>query len=239
MPACGQCGKDNPEGTVFCGYCATPLMASDPGSQSSKPAGRPIVAPQIRGGSSSAPPKPVKPEIRTPTFHAAPPPSSGGNGKGGFELLPWSELSPGQRAGRVAAALVVLLLILFLIRGVFRSMTGIGGTSGPAPLAEGSNPPITEGDRRDGIESLCKVFQIYGLPKNDNGATEAVHNAVELFKLAGNQSPERSTYILTSIVAEFRGGKLGQADCAQAGAPIPINAEESPSPESPDPQRNQ
>ena len=141
----------------------------------------------------------------------------------------------------MAAALVVLLLILFLIRGVFRSMTGIGGTSGPAPLAEGSNPPITEGDRRDGIESLCKVFQIYGLPKNDNGATEAVHNAVELFKLAGNQSPERSTYILTSIVAEFRGGKLGQADCAQAGAPIPINAEESPSPEnsSPDPQRNQ
>jgi len=120
-------------------------------------------------------------------------------------------------------------------------MTGIGGTSGPAPLAEGSNPPITEGDRRDGIESLCKVFQIYGLPKNDNGATEAVHNAVELFKLAGNQSPERSTYILTSIVAEFRGGKLGQADCAQAGAPIPINAEESPSPDtsSPDPQRNQ
>jgi len=195
MPACGQCGKDNPEGTVFCGYCAAPLM-SEP-----KPAGRPIVTPQIRGGSSSAPPKPVKPEIRTPTFHTAPPPSSGGSGKGGFELLPWSELSPGQRAGRVAAALVVLLLILFLIRGVLSSITGIGGTSGPAPVAEGSNPPITEGDRRDGIESLCKVFQIYGLPKNDNGATEAVHNAAELFKLAGNQSPERSTYILTSIVA--------------------------------------
>src|SRR5258708_14577755 len=129
MAACGQCGKDNPEGTVFGGYCATPLMASDPGSQSSKPAGRPIVAPQIRGGSSSAPPKPVKPEIRTPTFHTAPPPSSGGKGKGGFELLPWSELSPGQRAGRVAAAVGVLLLIFFLIRGMIRNLSGLGGTS--------------------------------------------------------------------------------------------------------------
>src|SRR5260221_12508343 len=238
MAACGQCGKDNPEGTVFCGYCGTPLAASDPVSQSPKPAGKPIVAPQIRGG-SSAPPKQLKPEIRTPTFHTSPPPSSGGKGKGGFELLPWSELSPGQRAGRAAAGLVVLVLIFFLIRGIIRSLIGMGRTREPAASAAGSNAPITEGDRRDGIESLCKVFQIYGLPKNDNGATEAVHNAAELYKLAGNQSPERSTYILTSIVAEFRGGKLGQADCAQAGAPIPTNAEESPDTSSPDPQRNQ
>ena len=72
------------------------------------------------------------------------------------------------------------------------------------------------------------MFQIYGLPKNDGAATEAVHNAGELFKLAGNQSPERSTYILTSIVGDFRSGKLGQSDCAEAGAPIPTNSEESP-----------
>ena len=65
-------------------------------------------------------------------------------------------------------------------------------------------------------------------------ATEAAHNAAELFKLAGNQSPERSTYILTSIVGEFRGGQLGQADCAQAGAPIPTNPADSTDTSSPD-----
>ena len=68
---------------------------------------------------------------------------------------------------------------------------------------------------------MCKVFQIYGLPKNDHDATEAARNAAELFKLSGNQSPERSAYILNAVVAEFRGGKLGQADCAEAGEPLP------------------
>jgi hypothetical protein len=88
-------------------------------------------------------------------------------------------------------------------------------------VAEGSNPPITEGDRKDGIESLCKVFQIYGLPANDHDASEAAKNAGELFKLAGNQSPERSAFILSTIVGEFRSGKLGKADCEAAGAPLP------------------
>ena len=239
MPACAQCGKENPEGTAFCGYCATPLArpAADIAAQSSKPGGRPIVAPQIRGG--SPPPKPSKPEIRTPTFQA--PPSSGGSGrgKGGFELLPWSELSASQRAGRAVAGVVLLFMVFFFLRGILRDVTGSRGNSAPAPVAEGSNAPITEGDRKDGIESLCKVFQIYGLPKDDKGATEAAHNAAELFKLAGNQSPERSQYILTSIVQEFQAGKLGQSDCAQAGAPIPTNPPDSSDNPSPDtPQQN-
>ena len=244
MPACGNCGKDNPEGTAFCGYCATPLMQSvtDPVGQSSKPGGRPIVAPQIRGGSPppSPPPsspRPIKPEVRTPASS-----SSGGGGgkkgKGGFELLPWSELSSGQRAGRIAAGAVVLFLILFFLRGMLHSLGGSGSASMPAPAADGSNAPITDGDRRDGIESLCKVFQIYGLPKNDSGANEAVHNAGELFKLAGNQSPERSKYILTAIVGEFRSGQLGQGDCAQAGAPIAVNPTDTPDTTSPDVPRN-
>jgi len=210
---------------------------TDPVGQSSKPAGRPIVAPQIRGGSPPpTSPRPFKPETRTPTSS-----SSGGGGgkkgKGGFELLPWSELSAGQRAGRVAAGAIVLFLILFFLRGMLRSVGG-SGASVPAISADGSNAPITDGDRKDGIESLCKVFQIYGLPKNDSGANEAVHNAVELFKLAGNQSPERSTYILSAIVGDFRSGKLGQADCAQAGAPIPVNASDTPDNSSPDIPRN-
>jgi len=230
MPACGQCGKDNPAGTVFCGYCGAPLAkpAGDPGSSSTKPGGKQIVQPQIRGGSPPPPPKPFKPEIRPPTFQTTTPPSSGGGGRGGFELLPWSELSTAQRAGRVVAGLVVLLLILFFLRGMLRGVMGSRGTNESAPSAEGANAPITDGDTKDGIESLCKVFQIYGLPKNDRDAAEAARNAAELFKLAGNQSPERSGYILTSIVGEFRDGKLGQADCAQAGAPLPTNPPESP-----------
>ena len=233
MPACGQCGKDNPDGTAFCGYCASPLSRPAADIAASRTGGRPIVAPQIRGGSPTPPPSPPspppKPEIRTPTFHTAPPPSvAAGRAKGGFELLPWSELSPGQRAGRIVAGVVVLFLILFFLRGILHSLIGSRAATEPAPVAGGSNAPITDGDRKDGIESLCKVFQIYGLPKNDTAATEAVHNAGELFKLAGNQSPERSTYILTSIVGDFRSGKLGQSDCAEAGAPIPTNSEDSP-----------
>jgi hypothetical protein len=231
MPACGQCGKDNPEGTVFCGYCAAELP-------SPKPAGRQIVVPQIRGGSPPPPPppspKPFKSEIRTTTSS----PSGGDKGKGGFELLPWSELSAGQRAGRIAAGAIVLFLILFFLRGMLHSLWG-SGASVSAPAADGSNAPITDGDRKDGIESLCKVFQIYGLPKNENGATEAVHNAAELYKLAGNQSPERSTYILNTIVGDFRSGKLGRDDCAQAGAPIAVNPSDTPDNSSPDLQRNQ
>ncbi len=236
MPACDECGKENPQGTVFCGYCATPLARPPGDIAASKPGGRPIVAPQIRGGSSAPPSKPLKPEVRTPTYQTPPSGGGDGRGKGGFELLPWSELSGGQRAGRVAAGAILLFLIFFFLRGILRDFTGSRGSSGSTPTAEGSGAPITEGDRKDGIESLCKVFQIYGLPKNDHDATEAAHNAAELFKLAGNQSPERSEYILNSIVQEFRAAKLGQSDCAEAGAPLPTN-EQTPDTSSPDIQR--
>ena len=128
-----------------------------------------------------------------------------------------------SEGGTSVAGIVVFFLIFFFFRTILRGLVGGRGTIQPAPSADGSNAPITEGDRKDGIESLCKVFQIYGLPKNDHDATDAAHNAAELFKLAGNQSPERSNYILTSIVGEFRSGKLGQADCADAGAPVPNN----------------
>jgi hypothetical protein len=222
MPACRQCGKDNAEGMVFCGYCATPLARPADNPVSPKPSGNPVSSPPIRG--SSPQPKSFRPEIRTPVIHTPPPPPSDNgkdNGKSGFELIPWSELSPAQRAGRSIAAVVVLFLVFLLVRGMWRGLGGAtSGTSENAPSAQSSGVPITEGDRKDGIESLCKVFQIYGMPKNDHDATEAARNAAELFKLAGNQSPERSEYILTTIVHEFRNRKLSQSDCAEAGAPI-------------------
>ncbi|MGD0673505.1 MAG: hypothetical protein ABSB13_15645 [Candidatus Binatus sp.] len=229
MPVCRQCGKDNAEGMAFCGYCAAPLArpAVNPVSPPPKPSGNPGSSPPLRGLSPQ--PKPFKPEMRSPVIHTPgpPPPSNGGEekAKGGFQWIPWSETSRAQRAGRAIAAGIVLLLILFLARGMLRGLGGAkggatGGSSADGFSAQTSGVPVTEGDRRDGIESLCKVFQIYGLPKNDHDAAEAAHNAAELFKLAGNQSPERSTYILTTIAHEFRSGKLSGEDCAQAGAPI-------------------
>jgi hypothetical protein len=220
MPACRQCGKDNPEGTAFCGHCATPLPKSDVDPVAPTPGANPGQTAPMRGSSASA--KPARPEIRTPTFHAPPPPSKG---KGGFEWIPWSELSGAQRAGRSIAIVLVLLVFITLVRFALSSLAGGHGASSVAPSAGGGGAPITEDDRKDGVESLCKVFQIYGLPANDHDATEAAKNAGELFKLAGNQSPERSAYILSTLVGEFRDGKLGKSDCEAAGAPLPAHVD--------------
>jgi hypothetical protein len=224
MPACGQCGRENPEGTAFCGFCGYPLAKPAGKSSSSqlKPGVNPVSLPSVK----PPPPPPAppakmlrKPEVRMQTF-ATPPPADEGKGRGGFEWIPWSELSPGQRAGRSVALVVAVLVILFLLRGMLRGVGG-GGTAATAPAAQSASA-LSEADRKDGIESLCKVFQIYGLPKSDKDATEAASNAAELYKLSGNQSPERSAYILNAVVAEFRAGKLKQPDCAEAGYPLPV-----------------
>ena len=216
MPACRQCGRENPEGTVFCGYCAAPLSTSakTPGETAPE---QPIKHP-LREVKTS-PQKPFKPEARIQPNPASAPPDA--TGKGGFEWIPWSELSGGQKAGRMLAILVVLYVMLFFTRGILSGLKGIGGgSSASAPTAESSDIPMTDGDRRDGIESLCKVFQIYGIPKTDKDADESVKNAAELFKLGGNQSPERSLFILKAISRQFRAGTLGPPDCTQVGAAI-------------------
>ena len=232
MPACRQCGKQNPEGTAFCGYCAATLAAS------SKPPVAPSPNPSI-GAQAKTPPEPTasilkhevktqaapakvfKPESRLQPGRAQTPPSpppGDGKAKGGsIEWLPWGELSAGQRAGRAAAGLVVLILIFFFLRGMLR---GVSSSNTGASEQQSSAVAMSESDRKDGIESLCKVFQIYGIPKNQQDAAGAAKNAAELFKLAGNQSPERSRFILTAIAEDFRAGTLTGNDCAQAGAPI-------------------
>jgi hypothetical protein len=225
MPACGQCGRENPEGTAFCGFCGYPLAKPAGKSSSSqlKPGVNPVSLPSVKPPPPPPAPPPKmlrKPEVRMQTF-ATPPPSDEGKARGGFEWIPWSELSPGQRAGRSVALVVAVLVILFLLRGMLRGVVGGGGTAATAPSAQSASA-LSEADRKDGIESLCKVFQIYGLPKNDKDASEAASNAAELYKLSGNQSPERSAYILNAVVAEFRAGKLAQPDCAEAGYPLPV-----------------
>jgi hypothetical protein len=216
MPACRQCGKENPEGTVFCGYCATPLAPPRPAEPKPAPESSPSIQKhEIR---RQAPPKVFKPESRVRPAPASP--AQPGRGGGGFELLPWNELSGGQKAGRVVAGVVVLFLFFFLLRGFLH---GGGATNRSASAPQGSTDSMSDGDRKDGIESLCKVFQIYGIPKTDLDAAAAAKNAGELFKLAGNESPERSEFILTTIAGEFRSRKLTADDCAQAGAPLPTS----------------
>lgn len=232
MPACRQCGKQNPEGTAFCGYCAATLAAP------SKPPVAPTPNPSL-GAQAKTPPEPAasilkhevkpqaapakvfKPESRLQPGRAQSPPSpppGDSKAKGGsIEWLPWGELSAGQRAGRAAAGLVALLLIFFFLRGMLR---GLSSSNTGATEQQGSAVAMSESDRRDGIESLCKIFQIYGIPKNQQDAIGAAKNAAEMFKLAGNQSPERSKFILTAIAEDFRAGTLSANDCAQAGAPI-------------------
>jgi hypothetical protein len=169
----------------------------------------------------AAPAKVFKPESRLQPGRAqtslSPPPGDGKAKGGSIEWLPWGELSAGQRAGRAAAGLVVLILIFFFLRGMLRGVSS--SNTGPSEQ-QGSGVAMSESDRKDGIESLCKVFQIYGIPKNPQDAAGAAKNAAELFKLAGNQSPERSRFILTAIAEDFRAGTLTGNDCAQAGAPI-------------------
>jgi hypothetical protein len=147
-------------------------------------------------------------------------------GRGGIELLPWNKLSPAQKAGRAGAGFIVLLLGFFFLRGIFR---GMGSSSPGAPQPQASDgASISDSDRSDGIESLCKVFQIYGLPRNEQDAAASAKNAAQL----SNKSPERSMFILTTVVEDFRAGKLKEDDCAQVGHPLKTagNTTDAPAP---------
>ncbi len=144
------------------------------------------------------------------------PPIDGKRKGGGIDLLPWSELSAVQKGGRAAAGVVVLLLIFFFMGGVLRN----AGASNQSAASQSSKDPLTDNDRKDGIESLCKVFQIYGIPTDQKNAVGSAKNAASMFKLGDDQSPERSFFILTTIAGEFSAGRLSDQDCAEVGEPL-------------------
>jgi hypothetical protein len=226
MPACRQCGKQNPEGAAFCGYCAASLAPAKPspippGEQSPKPAERPTLFTQKHEIRKQAPPKVFKSESKVrpaPAWSA--PPIDGKSKGGGIELLPWSELSAGQKGVRATAGVVLLLLIFFFMRGVLSNVGALNQSAAP----QSSEGPLTDNDRKDGIASLCKVFQIYGIPKDQKNAVGSAKNAASMFKLGDDQSPERSFFILTMIAGEFSAGKLSDQDCAEVGEPLAMVA---------------
>jgi hypothetical protein len=211
MPTCRQCGRRNPEGSAFCGDCAASLAQAKPsGSVSPIPLDEPSPKPtepsplsiQTHEIRKQALPRVFKPEGKVLPAWSAPP--IDGKSKGcGIELLPWSELSAGQKGGRAAAGVVVLLLILFFVRGFLSNVSA----SNQSVASQTSEGPLTDNDRKDGIESLCKVFQIYGIPEDQKNAVGSVKNAASMFKLGDDQSPERSFFILTKIAGEFSAGK--------------------------------
>ncbi len=203
MSVCGQCGKDNPEGVSYCGSCGAPLNAAAPGRPDPSAAG---VKPPMPGG-----------------FRPAVANLSEQEKKGGIEWLPWSELSGGQKIGRLLVSMLVLALGIAVIRiALDFALTRRGASRLPAPSADAG--PLSANDRSDGVQSLCKVFQIYGMPLTANDAAAAAKNAQELFKLAGNETPGRSAFILTTLASEFRTGTLKADDCAAAGEPVSASA---------------
>jgi hypothetical protein len=192
----------------------SPIPPDEPSPKASESPTLSIQTHEIR---KQAPPKVFKLESKVHPAPAWTAPPIGGKSKGvGIELLPWSELSTGQKGGRAVAGVVVLLLIFFFMRGVLSNV----GASNQSAASQSSEGPLTDNDRKDGIASLCKVFQIYGIPEDQKNAVGSAKNAASMFKLGDDQSPERSVFILTMIAGEFSAGKLSDQDCAEVGEPL-------------------
>lgn len=175
---------------------------------------------EVRLPSSPPPIKLQKAEAR-PTGRAGAPQAAGA-AKTQIEFLPWSQLSGAQRMGRIGLVALGIVVIFFVIRGVTAYLHP-GGVVVKPTIQQTEQPKqalLTPEDRKDGVRSLCKVFNIYGMPKSASDAAEDATNAGELFKLAGNQSPGRSAFILTTLAQEFQAGKLGASDCSAAGTPL-------------------
>ncbi len=201
MPACGQCGRDNPEGTAFCGYCGYPLAkpAGKPSSSQLKPGVNPVSLPSAKPPPPPPAPPPKmlrKPEVRMQTF-ATPPPADEGKSKGGFEWIPWSELSPGQRAGRSVAVVVAVLVILFFLRGMLRGVVG-GGTAGTAPRTECERSDRRRSQRRhrvvvQGISDLRLAQERQGCGRSREQRGGVVQTERQSVARTQRIHPERSS----------------------------------------------
>jgi zinc ribbon protein len=215
MRVCAQCGRQNLDESAFCGNCAAPLRGQ-------RPANNPEFA-----SSRAASPEPPLPKPEQPIFRTAPGASPGPAPirKGGIEWIPWNDLTPGQKLGRALAVAIGLLVFYSMAKSVFRTIipsTPPAATQSSV-VQQNATTPLNDADRKDGIVSLCKVFQIYGVPKNDAEATSAADNANELFKLTGGQSVDRSRIILRQLAQEFSSGKLKATDCSAADQPLPTS----------------
>jgi hypothetical protein len=215
MPACRQCGKENPGGTTVCIYCTTPIAGDLKASAASEASSVHKVV--------FTPPPPLKRVAPVQTAPASKP-------NKGIEWIPWSELSGGQKAGRAIAALLAALVIAYLLR------TFLGGAKSPvgtsiAPNSQPTEQPLTAQDRVDGLASICPTLKIYGIPKNDDEALNVARHSEDLFKLPGDRTVEHSTSILTALAHEFQSGSLSMNACP----PPPAAAGANQMPSSPPP----
>ena len=200
MPACPKCGSNNPAGAGTCQNCAASLTNEE----------------------TYRAPTPPKP----PPKRAAPPPPPPPPPKSGFQWIPWGQLSSGQKLGR-AVALAVAVLVVFLIgRSVFRLIAGGSPAEVTSPAQPGKGPVVamSDVDHAAAIVSLCKVFQIYGMPKDDNDAYATAKNASEMFKTIGDHDQQASMDLFAAVATEFSTGHLTDRDCAAVGQPMPTQS---------------
>ena len=202
MPACPKCGSNNPAGAGTCQNCAASLTSAEtyqaPAAQKPPP-------------KRAAPPPPP-----------LPPPKS----DGGFQWIPWGQLTSGQRLGRAIAIAVAALVVFLIGRSIVRVVAGGNSTAVTSPAQSGKAlpPGMSDVDHASAIVSLCKVFQIYGMPKDDNDAYATAKNASEMFKTVGDHDQEASMGLFTAVATEFSSGRLTEKDCAAVGQPMPTQS---------------
>ncbi len=98
MPACAQCGKQNPEGNVFCGSCGIPLAGG--GALGDAQASH-----QRMGGSA---PRPFTPSAEPSHLRRDP------ERRKRIEWIPWNHLTVGQKIGRSILLMMVLIVVIIV-----------------------------------------------------------------------------------------------------------------------------
>jgi len=192
MLACKKCGKPNPEGNLFCGSCGSPL-------------------------STQAGPTPAAGEGASPvTSRPSRPSSTGVSARKRIEWIAWSELTTGQKFGRVVAIALASAVVLVVVALVAKRLLPTALSSVRPHTAKVTLPPPTAKEKTEAVTLLCQVFAVNGMPADDAQAIAAANSAEELFGTKVSQSPQRVRFVLATVAHEFSAGKLGAGDCSEA-----------------------
>jgi hypothetical protein len=102
MRSCPRCGKQNPEGNVFCGSCGSALTSGDPAAERAVES-----AAEVQLSRRTITPAPYA--------YEAPTVESERRRRRGIEFIPWRELTPGQKLGRSIALLLLASILIGIL----------------------------------------------------------------------------------------------------------------------------